>query len=579
MDTWWECYPGWYKWEIAQLENCSSVVLVDEIKEAGKLILKLEYSYKEEKISLQVVCGAYYPYSLPAISTPGRKLSRHRGGSSEHLCLLAHTANGDHDWVAFEDTIAGMIETQVPEVLQISDLAATGELDTDVLKGREMEVGEPQTAFLFNASEGGFIIDEYGIPNEIKNGQFTYELKDAPHGFFGRFIRGEIIQVSDTQGNDLSSTNPESVNDPQSRNLLSGQWFRGELPDSIENISQLWPWLEKTHPLKAKSLVKKAKKHNGTAFTLGVLLEEEILHLENGHSWIFFSVLNNNNSIEYLVSLGLRASKIEMQMRVPELSNLKNKKVLVVGLGSIGSPVAVQLAKAGVGELHLIDKDVVTPGNTVRWAIGMSSVGFQKALALREYIINNYPFVKTIPVFMYINHPEASQSDVKKLIDIIKQVDLVIDATASIEVNEYLSARCADHKTAYQWLSTTEGTYGGIIGRILPDQGHSCWMGYYRRLDNDIELPHYKEGGAPVPAGCVSPTFTGAGIDCDQVGIFAARMALSTLCAGKVDTYPPIDWDVGVFNFRNKDGSIAIAPIWKTYNLDCPPTCKFCNEK
>jgi molybdopterin/thiamine biosynthesis adenylyltransferase len=45
--------------------------------------------------------------------------------------------------------------------------------------------------------------------------------------------------------------------------------------------------------------------------------------------------------------------------RVPAVAALRNAKVAVIGLGAIGSPIAIELARNGVGKLHVLDHDVV----------------------------------------------------------------------------------------------------------------------------------------------------------------------------------------------------------------------------
>ena len=58
---------------------------------------------------------------------------------------------------------------------------------------------------------------------------------------------------------------------------------------------------------------------------------------------------------------------------------LKNSRVLIVGLGGLGSPVALYLAAAGVGELHLADFDRVDLSNLQRQiAHDTSSLGQPK---------------------------------------------------------------------------------------------------------------------------------------------------------------------------------------------------------
>ncbi len=67
-------------------------------------------------------------------------------------------------------------------------------------------------------------------------------------------------------------------------------------------------------------------------------------------------------------------------------------RVAVCGLGGLGSNVAIALARAGVGHLHLVDFDVVEPTNLNRQQYGAAQVGLPKAEALRSNIAAINPF-------------------------------------------------------------------------------------------------------------------------------------------------------------------------------------------
>lgn len=71
-------------------------------------------------------------------------------------------------------------------------------------------------------------------------------------------------------------------------------------------------------------------------------------------------------------------------------------RVAVCGLGGLGSNIAVALARAGVGHLHLIDFDMVEPSNLNRQQYAAAQVGIPKAEALHDNIaaINPYCEVK-----------------------------------------------------------------------------------------------------------------------------------------------------------------------------------------
>jgi len=73
---------------------------------------------------------------------------------------------------------------------------------------------------------------------------------------------------------------------------------------------------------------------------------------------------------------------------------LRNGKVAIAGLGGLGSNIAVMLARAGVGELLLVDFDKVDMSNLNRQHYDMSHIGMPKADALKGQIEKMNPSVK-----------------------------------------------------------------------------------------------------------------------------------------------------------------------------------------
>ena len=68
-------------------------------------------------------------------------------------------------------------------------------------------------------------------------------------------------------------------------------------------------------------------------------------------------MLNDEELLRYSRQILLKQVDIAGQLR------LKNSKILIVGLGGLGSPVALYLAAAGVGEIYLADFDVLDLSN------------------------------------------------------------------------------------------------------------------------------------------------------------------------------------------------------------------------
>ena len=102
---------------------------------------------------------------------------------------------------------------------------------------------------------------------------------------------------------------------------------------------------------------------------------------------------------------------------------LQHKRVLIIGLGSFGSQIAVDLAKAAVGEYALIDFDKLERHNIVRHACSLRDVGRLKTDAVEELILGKNPYAKINKFPIDVNeHPEVVESEIAK-------ADIVICAT------------------------------------------------------------------------------------------------------------------------------------------------------
>ncbi len=101
---------------------------------------------------------------------------------------------------------------------------------------------------------------------------------------------------------------------------------------------------------------------------------------------------------------------------------LKAAKVLLIGAGGLGSPLALYLAAAGVGTIGLVDYDVVDYTNLQRQVIhGTKDVGRPKLESAAETLADVNPFVK---LHKY-NVPLTSEN----ALEILEPYDVIIDGT------------------------------------------------------------------------------------------------------------------------------------------------------
>lgn len=124
------------------------------------------------------------------------------------------------------------------------------------------------------------------------------------------------------------------------------------------------------------------------------------------------------------------------------MDKLRNSRVIVVGLGGVGSHAAHMLARAGVSHLRLIDFDQVTLSSLNRHACAtLQDVGTPKATCLQK--------------FLYQICPDATQLDVEAIVQMYTadeegksllngEWDLVIDAIDDVPTKAALLAHCRE---------------------------------------------------------------------------------------------------------------------------------------
>lgn len=127
----------------------------------------------------------------------------------------------------------------------------------------------------------------------------------------------------------------------------------------------------------------------------------------------------------------------------------RQKRVLLLGCGSLGSPVAELMARAGVGNLTLVDMEFFEPENTARHLLGFSSVNNSKAVELAIRLRREVPGINVKG-----HHALASSW----LAHCVRQgdFDLVIDCTGESSVRCLLSHLAAEHLAgvpiAHLWM-------------------------------------------------------------------------------------------------------------------------------
>lgn len=122
------------------------------------------------------------------------------------------------------------------------------------------------------------------------------------------------------------------------------------------------------------------------------------------------------------------------------LDVLASSRVLVLGLGGVGSNCVEALARGGVGELVLVDRDVVQPSNINRQAVAYhSTIGRAKTDVMEEIVHDINPDCRVTTVHQFL-----SKENLVPTLDAFPRPDYVVDAIDTISQKLIVAKWCQD---------------------------------------------------------------------------------------------------------------------------------------
>jgi sulfur carrier protein ThiS adenylyltransferase len=125
-------------------------------------------------------------------------------------------------------------------------------------------------------------------------------------------------------------------------------------------------------------------------------------------------------------------------MNFAEIQNiLKNKTVGIAGCGGLGSNCAVALARVGVGNLIIVDFDIIEKSNLNRQYFFFNQIGEYKAFALKKNINNINPDVEVIA-----HNLKLQKNNIK---NIFKSCDIIVEAFDKAEMKQMLTTAVLSH--------------------------------------------------------------------------------------------------------------------------------------
>jgi len=173
-------------------------------------------------------------------------------------------------------------------------------------------------------------------------------------------------------------------------------------------------------------------------------------------------------------------------------AKLEQARVLIVGLGGLGSPVMQYLAGAGVGCLGLVDADLLDASNLHRQPIyGLSDVGRPKAELARAAIAAINPAVRI--------ETHAARFNADNALDLIRRHDVVVDCSDNFRTKYLINDAAVLAQKPAVFASVYQ--YEGQLQVYKPDPQHACLRCLWPDAMADGVVGNCAEAGVlgPVP--------------------------------------------------------------------------------
>lgn len=140
---------------------------------------------------------------------------------------------------------------------------------------------------------------------------------------------------------------------------------------------------------------------------------------------------------------------------LPGQLRLRNAKVLVIGAGGLGCPAVQYLAAAGVGQISILDHDVVEPSNLARQILHSdATVGMSKAVSAAKAAKQINPYITAVPLAEALSSTNARQ--------MMRGHDLVLDCTDN-PLTRYLISDAA----VLEGVEVVSGAAQGYDGQLV----------------------------------------------------------------------------------------------------------------
>ena len=246
------------------------------------------------------------------------------------------------------------------------------------------------------------------------------------------------------------------------------------------------------------------------------------------------------------------------------VSSLTSKNITLIGAGSVGSTAAVQLIKAGVSKINLIDPDKLKLHNICRHVCDMNDLDRFKVEALKDKLRNINPNSEINDLKLDVI------KDFENVVSIVSNSDLIIVSTDTPDSRMVINMIGVEHNIPMIFISLHERAQTGKVERFIPGktQCRACIPGR-----NEEFMPGSTDYSEKTE---IRDIMFQPGLDTDIsiVTLLGVKSALNLLTDNKPDIHNIFESGTIFWNGYNKDGE---SPIMYAHDREPNPHCDICS--
>jgi len=230
---------------------------------------------------------------------------------------------------------------------------------------------------------------------------------------------------------------------------------------------------------------------------------------------------------------------------------LKDICILIVGIGSVGSPLAEEFAKLGIGHIILVDHDRIDIANVIRHMAGISDIGRYKTLFMAERILNKNPYAHVEPYQI-----RAFKKNEELIRSLVKQCDVAVGSLDDRKDRLFLNRLCVEENKQLIIPGVGQRAHDCQIlfvkePRVTPC--YNCFVTFLPQMDEDREISSPEQAQKIAYADKDVPIEPGLSIDIMPVVTMSAKLIVTELLKNKPNTMKSLEEDL-------------IAPWWMYLN-------------